>query len=227
MKKVVINFASGAWYPKGQVRLGKSLKDTGFDGDFIGVQTPSRIGSPTHQEVPYAFKTYLLIHCRKSGHDQAIYADASIYAVKTWEPIWAIISDQGYYFEEAGHWAGTWTKDSVLKRMGITRDEAMTIPMFSAGFVGLDFRNSLANEFLDRWHAYAMDGDSFKGAWNNKNGQMSKDPRCKGHRHDMSVASILAWQMKMKLGEGGQFLAYRGPGYGNPKESVVAYLQPC
>ena len=227
MKRAVINFASGAWYPKGQVRLRGSLTQTGFKGDVICVQDPAKIGSPTHQQVPYAFKTYCLKRCLDAGYDTAIYADASIWAIKSWDPIWAIIDKQGHYFEEAGHWAGTWTTDSVLNRMGVSRDEAMTIRMFSAGFAGLNFKNPKAVEFLKKWHSYACDGDSFKGTWGNENGQMSKDPRCKGHRHDMSVASILAHQMGLKLGRGGTFLAYIGKGYRTPPETAVAYLQPC
>ncbi len=227
MKRAVINYAAGARYPQGQARLKKSMRIAGGGVEFIGFNNTKDFGSPSHQEIPYAFKTHALMYCLNKGYDQAIFADASIWAVKSWDPIWKIINDQGYYFEEAGHLAGTWTKDSVLSKMGYTRDRAMGIPMFSAGFVGLNFKNLMGVEFLKKWHEYACDGDSFIGTWDNKHGQMSADPRCKGHRHDMSVASILAWMLGMKLGTAGTFLAYRGPGYGEPKQTVVAYLQSC
>jgi hypothetical protein len=225
--KVVCNFASGAWYPKGQVRLCQTLKDTGYEGEFLVSQNPNDIPCPTHQEVPYAFKTHILMKALNLGYDMAIYCDSSIYAVKPWNPIWELIEKNGYFFEECGHLAGTWTKDSVLKRMGVTRDQAMSIPMFSAGFTGLNFKNEKAVEFLRQWHGYACDGDSFKGQWNNKNMAMSRDPRCQGHRHDMSVASIIAWKMGMPIGRGGTYLAYIGPGYGTPAETVVAHLCPA
>jgi hypothetical protein len=227
MRTVVVNYASGAWYPRGQDRLRASIGKFCPESEFIGFTNNKNFGSPTHEEVPYAFKTFALKYCLDKKYDAAIYADASVWAVKSWQPIWDIIESQGYYFEEAGHWAGTWTKDSVLERMGVTRDEAMKIPMFSAGFTGLDFRNPLAVEFFKKWHSYATDGDSFKGSWNNNKKDMSKDPRCAGHRHDMSVASILAWQMGMTLGVGGTFLSYIGKGYAEPKNTVVAYLQSC
>jgi len=227
MKRAVVNYAVGAWYPRGQARLRASMVVANCAVEFIGFTDNRNFGSPTHQQVPYAFKTYALMYCLNKGYDQAIYADASIWAVKTWKPIWDLIDSQGYYFEEAGHVAGTWTKDSVLAKFGITRDQAMKIPLYSAGFTGLNFHNPKAVEFLKRWHGYANDGDSFKGTWGNENGQMSKDPRCKGHRHDLSVASLLAWQMDMKLGKGGDFLAYIGPGYLKPRDTVVAYLHPC
>ena len=226
-KQCVVNFASGAWYPKGQVRLRTSLIKNGYDGDFILCQNPKNINSPTHQEVPYAFKTHLLMEALRLGYEQVIFADSSIYAVKSWKPIWNLIASQGYFIEAAGHWTGTWTKDSVLNRMGYTRDEAMEVPMYSAGFTGLNFKDETALKFLHEWHKYACDGDSFKGTWGNENGQMSKDPRCKGHRHDMSVASLLANKYKMKISTGGTYLAYIGNAYGTPKESVVAHLQPC
>ena len=101
------------------------------------------------------------------------------------------------------------------------------MPMFTAGFTGLNFDSKIGVDFLMDWHRYACDGDSFKGTWGNENGQMSKDPRCEGHRHDMSVASLLAHKYGMKMSPGGTYLAYIGPGYMKPKDSVVAYLQPC
>lgn len=228
MKRVVVNYADDAkWYRRGQERQRKSMENAGGGFEYIGFTDNRNIGAPPHWSVPYAFKTYALMYCLNKGYDQAIYVDASIYAVKSWEPIWEKIAQQGHYFEESGHWAGNWTKDSVLQRLGVTRDEAMKIPMFSAGFTGLNFRNELALEFLRRWHECACDGDSFKGTWDNENLQMSKDPRCKGHRHDMSVASILAYKLGMELGKGGTFLAYIGPGYKPAPPSAVAYLRPC
>lgn len=225
MKRAVVNFASGKWYLRGQARQRASMKVAGGGAEYIGFTDYKNIGSPTHQQVPYAFKTHALMYCLNKGYDEVIYVDASIWAAKSWLPIWDKITTSGYYFEEAGHWAGTWTKDSVLIRMGVSRDQAMKIPMFSAGFTGLNLRNAKAVEFLKRWHSYACDGDSFEGTWGNENRQMSKDPRCKGHRHDMSVASILAWQMDMQLGRGGTYLAYIGPGYKTPLETACAYLR--
>lgn len=227
MKRCVVNFAKGGWYPRGQERLKKSLKDVGFDGDFLGFTDTVELNCPSHEKVPYAFKTYSLLHCQKMGYDQVIYADASIWAVKSIDPIWEIITKQGYFFEEAGHWSGTWTKDSTLSNMGVTRDEAMKMPMFSAGFVGIDFHSEIALTFLRKWDRYARDGDSFMGAWVNTNNSMSSDPRCQGHRHDMSVASILACQLDMTLIPGGTYLAYIGPGYSKPKETACFHLRPC
>lgn len=225
--RAVVNFASGAWYPKGQERLRQSLITTGFDGRFWGFQDTNQIGGPLHINVPYAFKTFSIKYAWTAGYNSIIYADASIWAVKSWEPVWRIIESQGYYFEEAGHVAGSWTKDGVLQLMGITRDQAMSIPLFSAGFTGLCMDHEIARKFFEEWHGYACDGYSFQGTWGNCDGTMSKDPRCKGHRHDMTVASILAWKMGMKLGAGGTFLAYIGKGYAKPQPSVVAYLRPC
>lgn len=227
MKIAVVNYASGSWYPRGQKRLRDSLVEFGKGMEFIGFDDHRNFGSPPHGEVPYAFKTFALKYCMDKGYDAAIFADSSIFAVKPWKPVVDILMDQGYYVEEAGHLAGTWTKDSALERLGIDRDAAMKIPMFSAGFTCLNFRNKIAVDFLERWHSFACDGDSFKGTWGNENGQMSKDPRCKGHRHDMSIGSIVAWQMGMKLGSGGHFLAYIGKGYGAPQETVIAHLKPC
>ncbi len=227
MKQCVINFAEGSWYPKGQHRLGESLKSVGFTGDYIQWSSSGQLGCPTHSQVPYAFKTWALMNARAKGYDQAFFADASLYAVRSLEPLFAHITFNGYLFEEAGHWTGTWCKDAALATLEVTRDEAMKIPMLSAGAVGFDFNNGRANTFLERWHALAQDGITFPGPWNNANNNASNDSRVEGHRHDMTAASVLAYKLGMPLVSGGTFLAYVGGCYGTPKSSTCFHLSPA
>ena len=55
-------------------------------------------------------------------------------------------------------------------------------------------QESNAKAFLDKYIGAAADGVSYPGDWSNENLQVSNDMRCKGHRHDQSVASILIKQ---------------------------------
>jgi len=222
----IVNFAQGAWYPRGQARLEQSLKDFNAPVDFIGIKSHSEMaGCPPHKEVPYAFKTHALMKVvNMKKYEIVIFLDSSIYAIKPIEPLLERIEKEGYYFEEAGHWTGTWCTDASLAKMGLTRDEAMKMPMLSAGFVGLRTDHYDAMSFLGQWHNYAQDGVTFKGPWTNADKKASADPRCQGHRHDMSAASVIANRMGLKLSTCGDFMAYSGPGYGKPKDTVVFLL---
>ncbi len=70
-------------------------------------------------------------------------------------------------------------------------------------------RNPIAVQFLDMWYEKAMDGISFKGTRNdsisyfdirnNTDGMISKNPRIKGHRHDQTVAGVIASKLNIEL----------------------------
>ena len=199
MKICILNFATktNKVYMRGQTRLVQSLKKTGFKGDVYSWKSESQFGCPTHREVPYAFKPYALKWARDKGYDCALWLDASFWAIKPLDPIFGIIKDTGHLMQNDGNRLGHWTHDRCLNKYGITRDEAMKIRMYSAGCTGLNFSNEKSNDFLDQWYDAANDGESFQGDWDNKRNKMSKDPRCRGHRHDMSVATILAHKLEM------------------------------
>jgi len=70
--------------------------------------------------------------------------------------------------------------------------------MFSGGLIGLNFKNNIANEFLNQLFAKTKDG-SFVGAWRNINESVSKDPRVQGHRHDMTIGSVISNRLNMNM----------------------------
>jgi hypothetical protein len=220
MKKVIVNLATHIdRYKFGQNRLIQSYftyANQGSENDdvvplitFLG---ESMVGSPPHEQNPYAFKVYSIEKMRDEGYEQVLWLDSSIVFVKNVKPIFDWIGEKGFFFEEAGHWAGSWCNDRTLEYFKITREDAMTMPMFSAGFLGLDFTNPIAIEFFERWKESMWDMQ-FIGEWSN-------------HRHDMTCASIIANQMGMnkQYSSGGNFFAYIGGGYTQPKESVICHL---
>lgn len=207
----IVNVATGP-HIKGQQRLSNSLSLT-TNKDRLMYQSEAQVEAPLHYSNPYAFKIYAIDKARQQGYEQILWLDASVYAVKDPQPVFDWLTRHGIFMEEAGHYAGQWCNDAGLKYFGITRDEAMKMPMFSAGFIGFDFRQEIAREFFARWKN-AMLAGMFKGDWSN-------------HRHDLTCASIIANQMGLvdRYSPGGQFFAYVGPGYNEPKETVVFHLQ--
>lgn len=215
MKRAIVNLVSyNPRYLFGQRRLAESLtrcNDGSFD-TFMLVGEGS-VGSPPHLDNPYAFKVYAIEHVKKLGYDQVLWLDASVVAVKnTISPIWKHIDEIGFFFEEAGHLAGSWCNDRTLQYFNITREAANLMPMYSAGMTGIDFTNETASLFFDKWKQSMLDGQ-FCGSW-------------KDHRHDMTCASIIANQMGLasKYSSGGTYFAYSGPGYSAPAETVLFHL---
>ena len=197
MKHCIVNF-SDYKFKKGQDRLAQSLRDFNYQGDFLSFNEFNDVGSKHHLEVPYQFKVHTIEKVRQMGYDIVLWCDASLFAIKDIMPVIHHIIENGYLMEYCGFSAGQWATDICLSEFNMTRDDAMEIPLHSSGFTGLNFNNPLTNKFFERWLKYAKEEITFKGDWNNHNLQCSTDERCLGHRHDQTVASIIAHQLKMK-----------------------------
>ena len=210
MKTCILNFATrtNPTYIKGQKRLARSLKEQGFEGDFITWNAEHQFDCPQHKRIPYAFKPYTLDWARKEGYDTALWLDTSFWAIKPVEPVFKIIDEEGYLIQNDGNRLGNWSHDKCLKKFGITRDEAMQVRMFSAGCTGLNFHNKTAIEFLDLWIEASKDGESFQGPWKNSKSVISKDSRCKGHRHDMTIGTLIANDLSMKYQKAWSIFTY-------------------
>jgi hypothetical protein len=212
--RAIVNLVNGNGnYLNAQIRLEHSAynnADKSFD--FICFQNESQVNAPAHHDNPYAFKIYAIEKLREMGYTEIFWMDASLVMVADFSPIWEWIWQKGFFFEEAGHWAGSWCNQETLNYFGITREQAMTMPMFAAGYCGFDFKNGLAQEFFAEWKESMLNG-CFRGSWTD-------------HRHDMTCASIIAHKHDMvkDYSSGGQFFAYIGEVYGTPLPTVVAHL---
>jgi hypothetical protein len=208
--RCIISFAnnSGNYY-KALDRLKKSvIHDT-----FIGFIDESSISAPPHKENPYAFKVYAFWKAINMGYTKILWLDSSCYVIGSLDEVWQRINKDGFIMQDAGHNIGTWSNDKTLDYFGVSRDDAMTMPMYgNAGFLGLDISHPIAAEFLTRWNN-AMKEGYFKGAWDNNRHTESSDSRCKGHRHDMTCGSIIANQIGMhhKYVAGDEILQYAAP----------------
>lgn len=201
-QRCIINFANSSRnYKDGQKRLEISLKKHASHIDFLKWTNEKELECPPHKEVPYAFKPYAFKKAHSLGYDVILWVDASIYAIKSLEPVFDYIEDNGCYFEKAlpKFWTGEWSSDIALKNLGVTREKAMGIKELAATVMGFNFRSEIANSFFNEWINYANDGETFIGDWTNERGQVSSNPRVKGHRHDQTTASILVHKMNIKI----------------------------
>lgn len=226
-RRCIVSFANkNGNYIKGIARLGESLRNN-FNGEFLAFVNEYALGCPPHSVMPYGFKIHGIQKAIDAGFDQILWLDSSCYAIKNVEKIFTVIEAEGFIFQEAGHMLGTWTNDVTLKHFGISRDQAMNIPMIgNAGFLGLNMRNAQAKQFFIRWKQAYQDG-LFHGSWSNEHKSESQDERCKGHRHDMSCSSALVHTMGLShlIKPGDQWLQYAGPYDETGNDSIIIKAQ--
>lgn len=207
-------------------RLSASLEGN-FDGDFFGFIGEESIGAPLHTDVPYGFKLYAIQKAIELGYTSILWLDSSCYAIKDLSPVFESIEKDGMVFQEAGHMLGTWSTDEQLRYFGITRDEAMNIPMIgNAGFLGFDFNNPIAVRFFELWNE-AMEAGMFRGSWTNYAHECSSDKRCKGSRHDMQASSSLVYLMGLwhLANKGNEWLQYGAPTDTPNNDTVLIFAQ--
>jgi hypothetical protein len=217
--KVIINVSTGN-YIVGQERLRSTLSGY-YDGDILFFTEENQIDSPTHKENPYAFKTYAFQHALDLGYKKILWLDASIYAIKDISSVWNMIEEKGYIMQYAGWNCGQWSNDRSLEYFGLERDYSMNMPMYgNAGLLGLNFEKELPKLFFEKWHKASQDG-IFMGAWNNNDNSESNDVRCLGHRHDMSVGSIIANLLGMSYINSDEVLQYGSAPFEEPMNDSI------
>jgi hypothetical protein len=189
-------------YKTGQKRLWESMaKWKPRNVDVFYFHSEEEVGAPKHSDNPYAFKLYAIKKVREMGYKKVLWLDASVVAVKDFMSIFEWIEEKGLFFENSGWAAGQWSNQACLDYFNVTREDAMKMPMYSAGFSGFDFTNPLAVQFFDNWWR-AMEAGAFKGSHTD-------------HRHDMTCGGIIASKMNLisLYAECTQFFSYVGPGY--------------
>jgi len=227
MKRCIISFANEKnLYVKRLARLSESLR-TNFDGDFLGFVGEASCGAEPHLVNPYNFKIHCIQKAIEAGYSSILWLDSSCFAIKNVNPVFEIIEEKGFLFQDAGHWLGEWTNDKVLAYFDLSRDEAMEMRMIgNAGFLGLDFSRSQPNHFFQQWRQSMYDG-CFQGRWNNNDLTESQDERCRGSRHDMSCSSAIVHRMGLfdLAVPGDQVLQYGGPFDETLNETIIIKAQ--
>jgi hypothetical protein len=228
LKRCIISLADGAnkAYKNGHARLiGACQKH--FSGKLILINDYNKIGSPSHEQNPYAFKIYCIEYAYSLGYDTVLYLDSSLYPIKNCDAVFDYIEANGHLMQEAGHWWRTWTNNAAKEYFKPTDEELEKQTLYSAGFTGLSFKNERSVQFFNQWKQSMLDG-IFKGVWQKKHraSDFTNCPGAEGHRHDMTCASIIATRLGMKF-ETDLYMAYIGGGYVPAPEFTYFYCHPC
>lgn len=210
-KEILVNLSSGTY------RLGQDrLRDTFLSNNPNRIPAfyfdrEEEVCAPNHEDNPYAFKVYSFDFALKCGFKNILWVDSSVYVINDISPIFKQINERGYIMQDSGFVVGNWANDKCLEYFGISRDEAMLMPMYgNAGLLGLNFGFEICKDFFNTWKKSMLDG-MFKGAWNNDSKSESLDDRCLGHRHDMVCGSIIANKLGMSYVKADEILQYASP----------------
>jgi hypothetical protein len=196
VRTVFVTYSDGR-YAGQEAALVKTVQSRGYD--ILVFNSCADIGSPSHQESPYAFKYHSILEAHKRGYSVVIWCDSCLTLQKTIFEWIQTIKDVGVYLQHDESWScGMWANDTALSYFGVSRDDAMKIPSIYACTMAFDFRHPRTSQFLARWKD-ALDAGCFRGNWTNKDNTESQDPRCRGHRHDQTCAELVAHELAIPL----------------------------
>jgi hypothetical protein len=226
-RSAVVSLATDA-FSASLARLDRSLDRVGFGGTRA-LWWPGMLpqGCPSHEDVPFAFKPFCLAEAAKAGASRLLWLDSTCMALLPLDVLFAEIEQSGYLlFRNGSRRVGEWASDAALELFGLARDDAMELPEVNAAAIGLDVGDPVAAEFLRRWLHTARASSAFRGASSNDSGAVSSDPRVQGHRHDQTVAGILAHELGMQP-NGTGFRPFRRRRSPVPPSTIVVNCRPA
>lgn len=210
-------------------RQRESLQSIGFPMEnYFAFRNYGEFNSPTHSDLPYAFKPFAIQEIRKKGFETIIWMDSPVYAVKNIDAFIEYVKLNGFiFFDNLGYTIGDYTSDQCLTNFNMSREESFKQQMIMACLMGFNFKNQLATKLFNEYFIAINFYGNYEGDWTNESNQVSKDNRVKGHRHDQSVMSIILAKENIKpLHPHSTFFAYFGnPGHLPHAESVCLLSQ--
>jgi len=196
-KPCIISAGIGGWHPAGVERLHRSLVYHGYAGKLLLWKDTYPHRSPTHQQVPYAFKVYAFLEAFSRGFKVVMWLDSSFWCVKTPHNLFDTIVDKGVVAFRSGYNCAQTAPDNLLAYTGFTRDEAETLPEIATGMIGLNIDNPNAKALFDLWAKMAKDG-----MFNNDrahNPLESADKRYLHGRQDQSAFSMAVHKLGLHV----------------------------
>lgn len=187
IRRAIVNVSTQK-YRRGQNRLFDSLMGK-TNATILLYNSEEHVDAPPHAENNYAFKPMAMLKAYQQGYRQILWLDASMRAIKSLDPIFEIIERDGYFFQDSGWLNSRWTTPEAKEYFGT--DEGA---MLSSGVLGVDLDNEIGYKFFDLWTKAMRDG-MFNGSWDD-------------YRHDQSAASLIAFNLGLKLQEGNTFFVY-------------------
>jgi len=221
---IICTVGIGGWYPRGVARMIQEFErvSPGFTiqahVNTLPWGAPARVIEDGYDYTPYCAKPFALAEAMRSGADIAILLDAAFYPIGLIHPLVDHVAQNGYYLCDNGNKVGEWCSDRAMCRMNEDRDNLMQMTEVSSYSVALNFADGRCHELLHRWCGYASDRLTFAGPHSGlhqsdtrNRGFVSMDQRVRGHRHDQTALSVIAYRMGMaNLSQRPEFTAYKG-----------------
>ena len=235
--RAVVNVATGS-YVKGQERLTEWLT-ANKQADYFIWRDRLPAGCPPHSEVPYAFKAYALKSAIVGGAKTLLWCDASINPIRDLGPLWERIEEKGYWIGNNGWTNYEWTADSAYPDLFpnwtratqelTDREFNKRIPHVVAGAFGISIDHPTGRAIFQEYFRLASETKAFCGPWINANySELPKHldvssvvvangrfapcgpPDVRGHRHDQTALSVIAWRLGCELTNSPDILSYAG-----------------
>ncbi len=186
MTRAVVCVATSSHYQKGAKRLASAKLAATSN---VWMEIPS--GSPSHENVPYAFKAVALKQVASEGADLLLWCDASILPIRSLEPLWERIERDGYWIARNGWSNYQWTADSAYPDLfaGLKEEHRTSnvdwfvharainkrIPHVVATSFGLNVRHPIGRAFLDEYYRLASETKAFCGPWINAKSEQANE----------------------------------------------------
>ena len=182
---IVVNYADGG-YISFQRRLSVKCREIHQECLLFDASH----GLTSHSVIPYVFK----VDAMRRGlgvADTVLWVDAPVYpsGSKGMESIFDHIRRQGYLFKDSGFRNSEWCNDRSLEAFGFTRNEAERQKHAECCILGVCISHPVGKLV---WEEFSGHVGLFGGSRTNEGLTESNDSRCKGHRHDQSVISLIA-----------------------------------
>lgn len=234
VKRAVVCCATTDRYQRGMARLRKGvLENSGARCLDLFMRTKEPKRCPEHSDSPYSFKAASLQEAANMGMELLLWCDASIVPIRSLEPLWDKIETEGAWIARNGWTNYEWTAEaaypSLFERVFTdlafpytierAKDLNRQIPHVVATAFGLNIGHPTGRGIFDEYKRLALQTDAFKGPWRNAAhpdyaGQADAivcgPADVRGHRHDQTALSVLAWRYGVQLTDPPAWFAYRG-----------------
>lgn len=211
-RRLIVNVATHDYVPL-QRELARNLADLGYPAADLRLWTDELPpGSPPHAQAPYAFKLFAFQDAARAGFTSVLWVDSPCRFVSPPEELFEWIERDGHLLVAGDERLGNWASDACLAAYGLTRDEALDLPLMNGSLIGLDLGHPRSGAWLaDLFEALGR--GLFAGPYFTEHapaplrarkpgkpvGFVSPDPRCWGHRHDEAVGTCAARRLGLSL----------------------------
>lgn len=221
MNRAVVCVATTERYRRGMMRLAGEVERQELATMLTYEHEPE--GCPTHQERPYAFKAWAMMDAARRNYTTLLWCDACILPIRDMEPLFQRIERDGVWLSRNGWNNYEWTADSayplLFPKVSIeeARETNRKIPHVVATAFGVNTQHPKGRIFLAEYSRLAQTS-AFCGPWANtalvvETMRGGLPEPCgpidvRGHRHDQTAASVLAWRLDVPLTDPPEVFSY-------------------